>query len=192
MGAQEKFRLERRAVRTDLGETRGDDHEALDALATTCVDHREALCSGDGEDGQLHLSIDRFDVRRAPEPKQRLDVRIDRVHQTFEATVDEIADDGVSDTGRVASRADDGDGRGLQESGDALHAGGPGARSRCKMVECKRVVVERQGRRVLSHRGPDGILTREVGHQVARHREAPGLLLKTDIIMARMNDAEIP
>ena len=115
------------AVGADLRESGGNHNEPLHTLASAGVDCVDALGGRDSEDSEVDRSVDRLDARRAREAEQLSGLRVDRVHRSLEASVDEVADDRMSDALRVASRADDRDRLRLQDPGDAGNSGCPGA-----------------------------------------------------------------
>ena len=131
MGAQEQLALHVHTIAADLGEPGGDDHQPLDALASTGIDGIDALRGRNRQDREVDRTLDRFDVRRAAEAEQRSGVRVDRVHRPFEAALHEVADHRVPDAVGIAARSDDRDGSRLQNSRNAVHACGPCASLAC-------------------------------------------------------------
>ena len=92
-----------------LGEPRGDDDDAVHALARAVEYDLRHRLGGYGDDREVDVAGDLLDRPVSGEPGDRLGLRVDGVHRTGEIGQHEVADQHLADGVLAATRPDDGD-----------------------------------------------------------------------------------
>ncbi|GBC97902.1 hypothetical protein HRbin17_00397 [bacterium HR17] len=101
--------FQRRTFRTRLFETRRDDDNTFDPLLPALLQHlRDKGCPHD-DDGEVNRVGNVQHCRIRPHPAHGSCVRVDRVNDACEPTLQQVLQNGVTDAVFPARRTDDGD-----------------------------------------------------------------------------------